>query len=662
MANENTLTITNISLYQDSLGLLNAYNRIPEWRNTFKTRLLEGKNNYNGRPLRFYVWLFAQINPIYKEDYLGLVEPERFLEILEEFYKNNRDRNHLEDQVSKLVRGEINHPDFISEEEHQQITELDSKSDSEQKTDSFDSFVEQKSQAAHTQHIVSENQHLPVETPAATSSMPTSGIPSNPVPIIPISPNLSAPANFKPVSESIISQPPNPDTIPGTSPIPEVFTKSFEQLKNETFTQQTAKPTTPPTTTSHIQTPSLPKTRSSFFAVFKNIRIPKLPVTVERNIRRFTNKFLTPSAIARGFTGIIGASMGWGVTHNPLGLSLGLAGGLAAPSAFKNQGFTENLLSIGGRFGNGGADFISGISSRGSSIRGNLSRAGGRIGGIGGAGGKKWALLLLFLLFGVALFGLLGFAPPGTNAPGGPGSNSNQNVQITKTGDATVQNGDPINYKIVVTYKGTGTADIQVVDTLPSGITVTDDGGGKVNGQTITWTLAGVGANVPKTLNLVTQTTPDADDTWIQNKANATITSSGGSINTGPNTPPNSDNCSGKYTLRNPLGNFGDPKCSFTQEDLYKLLKQTDPSEADYWFYTVVRCESGYNPNAYANSVVVGTPDAAGAWGLFQMGRGKNGQYDHGDVAWENQTSNAVNYNKKLAKPWTYWQCTKNRW
>lgn len=146
---------------------------------------------------------------------------------------------------------------------------------------------------------------------------------------------------------------------------------------------------------------------------------------------------------------------------------------------------------------------------------------------------------------------------------------------------------------------------------------------------------------------------------------NSTSTETGNAINIGTSgttkgSPPNTTTCGGKYSLNNPMGkNFGDPDCNFTKDDLYSLLKQYDPENADYWFSVVVPCESSYNPNALQDpSVAV---DPAGAWGLYQMGRGKNGEYDHGDVAWPQQTFNATTYRRNAGK-WTYWACAKDRW
>lgn len=167
---------------------------------------------------------------------------------------------------------------------------------------------------------------------------------------------------------------------------------------------------------------------------------------------------------------------------------------------------------------------------------------------------------------------------------------------------------------------------------------------------------------------------PTNPDVYIVNKASAKVI--GGNPINNPSEPsePSDDNCSGYYDLtKNPLNqNFGDPKCTMLanknpedKEKLFALLQEKDPDNASYWFRTVIPCESGYYPNSYAGHEEVGTPDTAGAWGLFQMGRGKNGQYDHGDVIWETQTTNAVEYNNNLAKiglEWKYWACARDRW
>lgn len=135
-------------------------------------------------------------------------------------------------------------------------------------------------------------------------------------------------------------------------------------------------------------------------------------------------------------------------------------------------------------------------------------------------------------------------------------------------------------------------------------------------------------------------------------------------------TPPNASTCSKNYQFTSPLKkNFGDPRCDFSKDKLYKQLKQLDPKNAMTWYIKVIPCESGFNPNAYA-SPQTGTPDAHGAWGLFQMGSstpagknppapGKNGRYDRGDVSWETQIINATTYGKQLSRLGAYWACAR---
>lgn len=159
------------------------------------------------------------------------------------------------------------------------------------------------------------------------------------------------------------------------------------------------------------------------------------------------------------------------------------------------------------------------------------------------------------------------------------------------------------------------------------------------------------------------------------------LNSTTGSTTTGY-VAPTTNTCSGKYSLDNPAGkNYGDPACDYDKNKLYTMLKQQDPQNADFWFNQVVPCESGYDPNDYFRcSAALGcTPDPNGAWGLFQMGSGANGPFtnlskgsvnnfdrpeDRGDVNWQLQVQNAVNYNKKYLAPigvglGDYWACAQ---
>ncbi len=241
---------------------------------------------------------------------------------------------------------------------------------------------------------------------------------------------------------------------------------------------------------------------------------------------------------------------------------------------------------------------------------------------------------------------------------------SENKVSISKSGPDKIDNGENITYDLNITYRGTIPANIEVTDRLPGQTSfISSSDGGTSEGDIIKWTLQNMLPNGSRNITLIIK--PE-DDIWVNNTAEARVVSVPNPGTGGTSfSNPNQDTCGGKYDLKNPLGNFGDPACAFTKDDLYRLLKKEDPVNADYWFDTVVKCESGYNPNAYGDHSAIGTPDIAGAWGLYQMGRGKNGKYDHGDVEWEEQTINAIQYNQALIANrlgWRYWQCAKGRW
>lgn len=162
---------------------------------------------------------------------------------------------------------------------------------------------------------------------------------------------------------------------------------------------------------------------------------------------------------------------------------------------------------------------------------------------------------------------------------------------------------------------------------------------------------------------------PTILDSQVETELDVQVVESAGGEYTGSAeyVPPNSDICSGKYLIFDTsIDNFGNPNCDFTKADLYNLLASLEPPTGpsqpnlpgkDFWFFYMAPCESGYEPNAFNGTGE--TPDAAGAWGLWQMGSsnppgqappapGKNGPYDRGDVKWPVQTTNAISYAKNL--------------
>lgn len=236
--------------------------------------------------------------------------------------------------------------------------------------------------------------------------------------------------------------------------------------------------------------------------------------------------------------------------------------------------------------------------------------------------------------------------PPGSAVPSIPGFNINIEGPVEKA------NGELLEYTVTVSHDPSVAppiSTIELFDTMPSNATFVSTTGTTVGGSDNLhiWPLSKPENQTSFSVILK----PAQDDTYVSYTISARITSTGGGA------PPSLEACSGRYDLAStPLGtNFGDPECNFTKDDLYLLLKSLDPASADKWYYQIVPCESQYYPLAYNGAAV----DSAGAWGLFQMGRGKNGQYDHGDVAWQTQASNAVNYNALINNGFAYWACAR---
>lgn len=129
--------------------------------------------------------------------------------------------------------------------------------------------------------------------------------------------------------------------------------------------------------------------------------------------------------------------------------------------------------------------------------------------------------------------------------------------------------------------------------------------------------------------------------------------------------PKIGETCGGTYVLNNACGfNFGDPLCDFSVDRMRKLVMQLDPVNYKAWTETIIPSESSYNPNAYNPNSTSGT-----AWGLLQMGhdawssppcavtlsRQMNTIYDRGDVIWNLQIYNAIQYNMARGNDFKYW-------
>jgi hypothetical protein len=264
-------------------------------------------------------------------------------------------------------------------------------------------------------------------------------------------------------------------------------------------------------------------------------------------------------------------------------------------------------------------------------------------------------MIIIILMFLLIMFGLI--APiPGGKPPRLPSQSGAietiPGLTLRLTGPLPVDNGANMEFTIDVSYSRTSPplSSIIVYATIPPFAEFVEATGAfeYENGE-IVWPMSQNGNRFTFTLKATA-----VDFECLKCYQVYAIIASGSGPGAG--SPPTNNSCGGKYNIAStPIGaNFGDPECNFTKDDLYKLLEQLDPQNANKWYFKIVPCESGYNPNAYNGTAV----DPAGAYGLYQMGAGKNGQYDHGDVDWATQTSNAVTYNKDLiGGTFAYWGC-----
>lgn len=300
-----------------------------------------------------------------------------------------------------------------------------------------------------------------------------------------------------------------------------------------------------------------------------------------------------------------------------------------------------------------------------------------------------WAVIGGILLIIVVFVTVMG--------PGGTDPNALTKLTLTMTGPTEAVTGAELDYQINVGYPGTA-QDILITDNIPlgtefisSGQKATCDNGICNNAsKTITWSLRenvilqnSLLSNVSSILSLKLKAT--ANNSFLINQAEGTVMGEGLPPGDGGGPPaegyippqPETNNCGGKYDFSkwpelNSVGNFGDPQCNFSKESLGNLInvKEPNPEYANIWFNIIVPGEAvNYSPNTHAPPSS-GTPDAGGAWGLYQMGSskppppgqpppapGNNGIYDRGDVNWELQTTNAIAYWKLIhCNFWSYWE------
>ncbi len=139
----------------------------------------------------------------------------------------------------------------------------------------------------------------------------------------------------------------------------------------------------------------------------------------------------------------------------------------------------------------------------------------------------KLALPLLLFFIGGFLF--LSFLP-GNDTPSTEASLADK-ITLVKSGPTAVANESTFEYSIKVTYQGRGKADIQVSDTLPSTLNYLSSNelgqlqpGPAGTGQTVVWTIKELPAATTKQLILRVESLSQANNSYVTNKAQATIT------------------------------------------------------------------------------------------------------------------------------------------
>lgn len=296
------------------------------------------------------------------------------------------------------------------------------------------------------------------------------------------------------------------------------------------------------TSTQLPQTTQTPLTRQPFFRRITSNLSPKNTPSLFKNIASkgqilVSRVLRNPMVVSSLVGGLAGGALGLGVTGTAQGGIIGSLAGGSLPMASKT-GALRGLLGLGGK----GA---AGLAGRGALAAGGpttwpmlaLSLAPTIKSWIQKYG--KWIIatvvVILFLFFVLIPMNLLK-----TNSLFPPfqqditGSTTQNRVIINKTGTREAPNEGTIIYTISVTYQGAGIADITVTDILPqttrysnsseegkwdnTGKTV-DEGGGIV-----TWTLKGLTPGAKKDLNLTVQALPTANDSWVTNQAEASIT------------------------------------------------------------------------------------------------------------------------------------------
>jgi len=444
----------NVKFYSQTYKFLEAYN---SQGSTIRVSLLNaikriGKKDYFGIPLTGYAWIIFKSSPHFGVshgfkllDALRNQKYEEFANTLDDlftkFWKSTLDRENMEQEVKKVASGELEHPSFVSNEDHAELNKIESLPEGIYQKQAFENFVGPRMEQFHTPQALTptlvntpgvkvEAEH-PADTLAVENveSQPISSTPTVPPPEVHTLQDVESKVKEE-LSPSIPSEkPPSPYT-------PNIHLRGEESAvqtakhlggeKEEQFLAQPMQtspqpvnlPSKPSLPTSILKSSVVPKARFQGFqlkSIFKPLSSIRLPTNISVGIKKFISRNLTPLRIASFFTGGLGAIVGFGATNTAFGAAGGALVGGSIPTLVKQKGFGELVLGGVTRAGNSGASFISGVS--GGSFGGRSVAGRSFIRGAGGVG-KKWALLSLLGFVFLSAF-LVGFAPA-PETPGGP--------------------------------------------------------------------------------------------------------------------------------------------------------------------------------------------------------------------------------------------------
>src|SRR6185369_2129154 len=254
----------------------------------------------------------------------------------------------------------------------------------------------------------------------------------------------------------------------------------------------------------------------------------------------------------------------------------------------------------------------------------------------------------LLLIVGMALFGVFALLIVPTVffltlLGGGPGQDEKNRqdaaaaagtstLTITKTGPESGSADQYLNYTIHA-VSSVPTTNINLVDKIPVNTQYfkapggTFKAGAGTDPGSVSWNTKGTANPSDATFTITVRVDHNVQNVRIVNVVTGTSEESVTGTGVVGFIPATSTNC-GKYDFskwpeKNPLGNFGDPLCNYTQAGITSLIKALDPANLHWWYDVIILHETAgtMSPNAFSGlSAAQCKLDCGGAWGLYQMG------------------------------------------